>query len=145
MPAGNEFQYTILRLVPSVERGERLNVGVVLFCRQRDFLGARAQIDEAALKALAPDLCAADVRAHLDALCAVAAGDERAGPLAVLPPSERFGWLASPSSTVIQPSPTHTGITEDPGVTLERLFETLVARRPPRLRSTGGDLGLGEL
>jgi hypothetical protein len=145
MPAGNEFQYTILRLVPSVERGERLNVGVVLYCRRRDFLAARAHIDEVALRAIAADLSAADVQPHLDALCAVAAGDERAGPLAVLPPSERFGWLASPSSTVIQPSPTHTGITEDPGVTLARLFETLVARRPPRLRSTDGDLGRGEL
>lgn len=145
MPAGNEFQYTILRLVPSVERGERLNVGVVLYCRQRDFLAARARIDESALRAIAPELTPADVQPHLDALCAVAAGDERAGPLAALPPSERFGWLASPSSTVIQPSPTHTGITDDPGLTLDRLFDTLVARKPTRLRSNRGDLGAGEL
>ena len=75
----------------------------------------------------------------------MAAGDERAGPLAALPPSERFGWLASPSSTVIQPSPTHTGITDDPGLTLDRLFDTLVARKPTRLRSNRGDLGRGEL
>lgn len=145
MPADSEFQYTVLRLVPSVERGERLNVGVVVFCRQRAFLRARAQIDEPALKAIAPELSASAVQPHLDALCAVADGDERAGPLGALPPSERFGWLASPSSTIIQASPTHTGLTSDPAQTLDRLFQTLVARTPPRLGSADGDLGRGEL
>lgn len=130
MPAADDFQYTILRLVPSLERGERLNVGVVLYCPRRHFLGARTAIDEAALAALAPGLQAGEVRPHLDALCAVAAGDPSAGPIAALSASERFGWLASPSSTMIQPSPTHTGLTDDPAGTLERLFAGLVARAP---------------
>jgi hypothetical protein len=130
MSAGSEFQYTILRLVPSVERGERLNVGVVVFCPQRDFLDARVHINEAALAAIAPGLAPSEVRPHLDALCAVACGEASAGPLAALPRSERFGWLAAPSSTIIQPSPTHTGLTEDPAETLERLFRALVVEPP---------------
>jgi hypothetical protein len=129
VPARNAFQYAILRVVPSVERGERLNVGVALLCPERRFVGARVALDEARLAALAPGLDAAAVREALDAIVAVADGDPTAGPLARLSPSERFGWLAAPSSTVIQPSAIHTGLSEDPRETLERLFATLVLPR----------------
>jgi hypothetical protein len=120
------FTYTILRLVPSVERGEQLNVGVVLFCRQRGFLGARVAIDEERLKALAPSLDLAEVAAHLQGLVRVAEGNPAAGAMATLPASERFGWLAAPSSTVIQASPVHTGLSDDPAATLDGLFARLV-------------------
>jgi hypothetical protein len=123
------FQYAILRVVPSVERGERLNVGVVLLCPERRFVGARVALDEQRLAALAPSLDAAAVREALDALVAVAEGDPAAGPLARLTASERFGWIAAPSSTVIQPSAIHTGLSEDPAGTLEHLFATLVLTR----------------
>ena len=96
--------------MPSVERGERLNVGVVLFCRQRGFLGARVELDPARLAALAPSAPPAEVEAHLTALVRVAEGDADAGPIAALPQSERFGWLAAPSSTIVQPSEVHTGL-----------------------------------
>jgi Protein of unknown function (DUF3037) len=127
--ARSAFQYAILRVVPSVERGERLNVGVALLCPERRFVGARASLDEVRLAALAPGTDAAAVREALDALVAVAAGDPGAGPLARLSPSERFGWLAAPSSTVIQPSAIHTGLCEDPADTLDHLFATLVLPR----------------
>ena len=126
MPSPTEFQYTVLRLVPSVERGERINVGVVVFCRQLDFLQARSHLDEARLAALAPGLDPAEVRPALQAICNVVAGDPGAGPLATLPASERFGWVVAHSSTIIQPSPSHTGLTDDPAATLERLFASLV-------------------
>jgi hypothetical protein len=118
----------MFRVVPSIERGECLNVGVVLFARQHDgFLAMRAELDPERLAALAPDLAPEAVRPHLDALCAVAGGDRAAGPLARLSASERFGWLVAPSSTVLQPSPVHTGLTADPAATLEHLFAELVA------------------
>lgn len=120
------FAYTILRLVPNVERGEQLNVGVVLFCRQRGFLDARVSLDEARLRALAPGLDLAEVGAHLQGLVRVAEGNPAAGAIATLPASERFGWLAAPSSTVIQASPVHTGLSEDPAATLDALFTRLV-------------------
>jgi len=131
VPDRDAFQYTILRVVPSVERGERLNVGVALYCPRRRFLGARIELDEARLRALAPDTDVPAVRTALDAIAAVARGDPSAGSLAMLSASERFGWLAAPSSTVIQPSPIHTGLCEDPQATLEHLFATLVRRSAP--------------
>ena len=128
MPAREDFQYAIVRVVPHVERGECLNAGVVLFCRRLGFLGARTGLDEAALAALAPDCEGSGVRAHLETLERVAAGDPRGGPIAALPASERFHWLTAPSSTIVQSSAVHTGLTSDPADELEHLFERLVSR-----------------
>jgi hypothetical protein len=117
----------VIRVVPRVERGEAINAGVVLHCRQRSFLGARVRLDEVKLAALDPTTPAATVDAYLDAIVRVAEGDPLAGPIARLDASERFGWLAAPSSTIIQPSPIHTGLCEDPQATLDALFSALVA------------------
>jgi hypothetical protein len=121
------FSYAILRVVPRVERGEGFNAGVILFCRQLDFLAARIALDERRLAALAPDLSPASVLPHLEAIVSVAEGSPQGGAIAELPPSERFGWLVAPSSTIIQPSSVHTGLSEDPRATLDQLFEELVA------------------
>lgn len=121
------FSYAVLRVVPSVERGEAINVGVVLFSRQHDFLSLRVQLDEARLAALDPDCDPEPIHARLAALRVVAAGDGDGGALAELPASDRFGWLTAPSSTMIQPSEVHTGLTDDPAATLDHLFQTLVA------------------
>ena len=128
MPAREDFQYAILRVVPRVERGECLNAGVVLFCRRLGFLRARTELDAAALAAVAPDSDVVEVRAHLSALERVAAGAADGGPIATLEPSERFHWLTAPSSTVVQASAVHTGLTSDPAAELDHLFEQLVAR-----------------
>jgi hypothetical protein len=120
------FAYAIVRVVPRVERGERFNVGVVLYSRQHDFLGALVALDEVRLAALAPDVSASDVRSHLEAIVRVAAGDPQAGPIGALSQSERFGWLVAPSSTIIQTSEVHTGLCGEPAQTLERLFAKLV-------------------
>ena len=121
------FQYAIVRVVPRVERGECVNVGVVLFCRPRRFLAARIALDEARLRRSRPALDVDEVRAHLDAMTRIAAGDAGAGPVARLEQSERFHWLVAPSSTVIQTSPVHTGLCEDPEDTLARLLGKLVS------------------
>ena len=122
-----EFQYALLRVVPHVERGECINAGVVLFCRRFGFLAARVDLDRGRLAALAPDVDAEEIERHLDTLARIAAGDAQAGAVAALEQSERFHWLAAPSSTVIQPSAVHTGLCEDPQVTLDGLYERLVA------------------
>ena len=121
-----QFQYAVVRVVPRVERGECVNAGVVLFCRPRRFLAARVALDAARVRALAPEADLEAVRGHLDAFARIAAGDPQAGPMAALPPSERFHWLVAPSSTVIQCSPVHTGLTDDPPGELERLVARLV-------------------
>jgi hypothetical protein len=122
------FEYAVLRVAPRVERGELVNVGVVLFCRTRRFLGVRVQLGErqaAALRALAPDIDLDAIRAHLASIQAILAGDAAAGPIAELDAPERFRWITSPSSTVIQPSDVHGGITDDPRASLDELFEKL--------------------
>jgi Protein of unknown function (DUF3037) len=120
------YLYAIVRVVPRVERGERLNAGVVLLCRGRRFLGASTALDEARLAALAPDCDPGAVRTHLEAIEAIARGDPSAGPMARLTIAERFHWLVAPSSTIIQPSEVHTGLTDDPAAELEHLVRTLV-------------------
>jgi hypothetical protein len=122
------FQYTVLRVVPRVEREEFINAGVVLFCRTRRFLQARVGVDRARLYALAPDADAEAIEAQLAALERVVAGDPRAGPIAALPQSERFHWLAAPSSTVLQSSQIHSGLGPAPEQVLETLFVKLVRR-----------------
>jgi hypothetical protein len=128
VPERESFQYAVVRVVPRVERGECLNAGVVLFSRRHGFLAARTELDEAALAAMAPDSDVAEVRPHLQTLERVAAGDPAGGPIAALEPSERFHWLTAPSSTIVQTSPVHTGLTTDPAAELEHLFSRLVAR-----------------
>jgi hypothetical protein len=125
--AREEFQYAVLQVVPRVERDERFNAGVVVFCRRHRFLAARVGLDRARLAALAPDADAGELDGHLAMLARVAAGEQDAGAVARLEQSERFHWLAAPSSTVIQASPVHTGLTDDPARTLERLYAELVA------------------
>jgi hypothetical protein len=118
----------MLRVVPRVERGEAVNAGVVLFCRPRRFLGARTELDEALLAALAPDCDPAELRAQLETVEAVAEGRAEGGHVATLSQSERFHWLTAPASTIVQPSAVHTGLTDDPAGELERLFAELVSR-----------------
>jgi Protein of unknown function (DUF3037) len=129
MPARREpaqFQYAIVRVMPSIERGEAFNAGVVLMSRPHRFLGARTALDEGRLAALAPDVDPAMVRPHLEMIERIARGDPAGGPIAALSKAQRFHWLVAPSSTIIQPSPVHTGLCEDPAAELDHLFERLV-------------------
>jgi hypothetical protein len=125
--AREEFQYALLQVVPRVERGERFNAGVVVFCRRHRFLQAKVGLDRARLAALDAEADADELDGHLQMLARVAAGEDAAGAIAQMPQSERFHWLAAPSSTVIQATPVHTGLTDDPAATLEKLFSDLVA------------------
>jgi hypothetical protein len=103
-----------------------MNAGVVLWCRTRRFLGARVHLDEERLAALDPACDPTTVARQLLAIIRVAEGDRSGGPVARLARADRFHWLASPSSTIVQRSEVHTGLTDDPEATLEHLFESLV-------------------
>jgi hypothetical protein len=127
MAARSAFSYAIVRVVPSAARGEMINAGVVLFARQHGFLSARVELDESKLAALAPGADVAMVKEQLAAIVRVAEGDPSAGPIAALEQSERFGWLVAPASTMIQTSPVHTGLCDDPQRALDELFADLVS------------------
>ena len=113
--------------MPRVERGERINVGVVVFSRPLGYLAARTGLDEQRAAALWPELDLTPVRTHLDAIERIAAGDRAAGPIAQLDQTARFHWLVAPSSTIIQPGEVHTGLCGEPAEQLDRLFDALVA------------------
>lgn len=127
MPVPSSFDYAIVRVVPRVERGEFVNAGVIVFCLEHRFLEASVRIDEARLRALWPAIDLDLVRRHLEAIPRVAAGDPSAGPIAQLSQRERFHWLVSPRSTIIQVSPVHTGLCEErPVNVLEELANRLL-------------------
>ena len=126
MPADGAYDYAIIRLMPRVERGETVNVGVILSCPGHDFLEARIELDLARLQALDAGFDLEAARAHLEAIPRICRGGPEAGAIGELPTRGRFHWLVAPRSTIIQMSPVHTGRTDDPAAALERLMNTLV-------------------
>lgn len=117
------YDYALIRLVPRVDRGECINVGVVLFCRTSRFLDAQVEVNEERLSAFAPELDIDEVRQHLESIPRLCAG---AGPVGRLGQAEAFHWLVAPHSTIIQASPVHSGTCEDPAEALDLLMETMV-------------------
>ena len=126
MSALDSFDYAIIRVVPRVEREEFINAGVILFCRTRNFLGAQTALDRSRLAALFPGLDLLEVERYLAFITLICAGGPDAGPIGQLPLPERFHWLVSPRSTIIQISPVHTGLCTDPEAALNHLLETMV-------------------
>ena len=127
MPERNSYDYAIIRVVPRVERGECINVGVILFCRTRNFLGALTSLDEERLLALAPTVDLELVRRQLQLITLTCAGKAEAGSIACLSLSERFHWLVSPRSTMIQTSSVHCGLCDDPEAALQHLLQEMVS------------------
>jgi hypothetical protein len=128
----SSFDYATVRIVPCVERDEFFNAGVILFCPERKYLNARIYLNREKLAAFDPTLDDQDIQRRLDAIVKVCAGDASAGPIGRLPQSARFHWLIAPRSTVVQISPAHSGICEEPQTVLDRLFEEQV--RPLSVR-----------
>lgn len=120
------YQYVTVRCVPRVERGEFVNVGVVLHSPTLDFLGCSWHLAEDRLLALAPDLDLVAVRASLAVIDDVCAGISGGGRPELGSQGRRFGWLSAPRSTILQPSPVHSGQCDDPQAALSHLLARLV-------------------
>ena len=120
------FEYATIRVVPRVEREEFVNAGVIVFCMAQKLLLSRIHIEETRLKALWPEIDLSAVRQHLEAFPRICSSDPDAGPIARLSARERFHWLVSPRSTVIQVSAVHSGLCVSPGEALDEIFERFV-------------------
>jgi hypothetical protein len=120
------FDYAVLRVVPHVEREEFINAGVILYCARRDFLSARIGLDEKRLLALSPSADVQLINEHLAAIPRVCLGGAAGGPIGALPMRERWHWLVAPRSTILQVSPVHSGLCDEPEQTLERIFSEVV-------------------
>ena len=139
MPAMLSFDYAVLRVVPRVELEEFVNAGVIVFCLEREFLEARVELDRARVLALSPETDLALIERHLQAIPRICAGGEDSGPIGKLSLRERFHWLVAPRSTVLQVSPVHSGLCEDPNRELEHLLAELVrVKTPPASGSSSG-------
>jgi Protein of unknown function (DUF3037) len=125
------YDYAVVRVVPRVERGECINIGVIVSCPARDYLQARIEIDEPRLQALDATLDLEAIRRHAASIPAICDGGDSAGPIGRLTQRERFHWLVAPRSTIIQLSPVHTGRCSDPALVLDQLLDKLV--RPVHL------------
>ena len=125
------YDFAVVRAVPHVHLGDFVPVGVIVHAREKEFLAVRAVTDPAALRALVPGVDAERLARYLRSYAAIAAGDPSAGPVALVPTSERFHWLTAPRSDVLQTSPIHEGLSDDPGRIVEQLFAAYVR--------TGGD------
>ena len=66
---------------------------------------------------------------HLAAIPRMPRARRGAAPSARLTLRERFHWLVAPRSTVIQVSPVHTGLCEDPERALAELMDRMVRVR----------------
>jgi hypothetical protein len=121
----SSFDYAVVRIVPRVEREEFVNAGVVVFCPEANYLGARVRLNEGRLSAMAPHIDLELVHSRLAGLMAVCTGDASAGPVAKLGIRERFHWIVSPKSTILQMSAVHSGICAVPEKVLGRLFREL--------------------
>jgi Protein of unknown function (DUF3037) len=122
------FEYAVVRIVPDIEREEFLNAGLILFCRPRQYLRAKTALDGVTLDAVHPDSDAVAIGEQLRFVEAVAAGTLDVAPFATMSQSERFHWLTTPRSTLVQPGPLHAGTSDDPDATFAHLFNVLVSR-----------------
>lgn len=120
------YQYVVLRFVPRVDRGECVNVGVVLHSQSAGVLRCAWHVDDDRARALAPDADLDALRAALEAVCAMCERPPADVDAALTTQGKRFGWLSAPRSTVLQPGPVHGGSAEDPAAEVERLLERLV-------------------
>jgi hypothetical protein len=125
-PCWVDYDFAVLRAVPHPHTGVFVPVGVVVHARQAEFLALRTIDDAAELARRVPDADAELLARYLHIATRVCAGDDDAGPIALLPTSERFHWITAPRSDVLQCGPVHEGVCESPAVALDALFAAYV-------------------
>ena len=120
------YEYSVIRVVPRVEREEFLNVGVVVFCKKEKYLKARYFINAEKIEMLCTECDLEQLEENLKSFEKICRGAKDGGPIAQLDEASRFRWLTAVRSSVIQTSRPHPGLCEDLDATLDRLFTDLV-------------------
>ncbi len=133
----HSYDYTVIRVVPRVERGEFVNAGVIVYSQSARYLGAAFALDEARLRALDAHVDLDLVHAQLRAIERICAGAPEAGRIGALPISARFHWLGARRSALIQPAPVHSGRCADPAAALAYLLQAMVL--PPEATGSRPD------
>lgn len=126
MHGNHLFEYAVIRVVPHVEREEFINVGVILLCAEKKFLKTRFSVSETRLKALCEDIDMEELKRHIESFDRICVGGTDSGPIGKLPAKERFRWLTASRSTILQTSPVHPGLCNDPQEMIDKLFSKLI-------------------
>ena len=130
MPENHLFEYAVIRIVPHVEREEFLNAGVVLYCARKKFLQVIYEVNETKIRAFCDLSDIREIDTYLQSFKHICNGGGSAGPIGLLTMAERFRWLTATRSTVVQSSKVHSGLCDDPGIVLHKLYEQMVCSRP---------------
>lgn len=120
------FEYSVIRIMPRVEREEFINVGVILYCASQGFLQTVFELNEERLRAFSGELDTVELEERLRAFERICRGGAEGGAIGQLPAASRFRWLTAPRSTVVQTSAVHPGLCVDPREMLARLYSQLV-------------------
>lgn len=126
MPSKVIFEYAVVRIVPKVERGEFLNVGIILFAKSKDFLAMKYHFDKNRLALFSEEIDIERLENYLDAWDWICKGSQKGGAIGKLETPERFRWLTAAKSTIIQCSEVHPGLCQSPENKLDRLFQEYV-------------------
>ncbi|MCF8253664.1 MAG: DUF3037 domain-containing protein [Bacteroidia bacterium] len=126
MQKSKVFEYAIIRVVPRVEREVFVNVGVILFCKDLDYISLKYVLSPERLKSLWAQIDEKEMEEHLVAFSKICEGKSAGGLIGSLPVAERFRWLTATRSTMVQCSKVHPGLCHNPEETLEKLFAEMV-------------------
>lgn len=124
--ATNLYEYALVRYMPSEERGEFVNIGLVMMCKRRRWIRMATQLPLARLGVMECGHTAEEIDRQLEGLRRVAALRVEGGPFADMPVEERFRWITAAKSACIRTSRPHPGLTADLDATFDRLFAALV-------------------
>lgn len=126
MPNRVTYEYAVIRLVPKVEREEFLNVGIVLFSKRKKYLSLKYNLDTIKINAFSDDIDTDMIQEYLKGWELICEGGPNSGTIGQQEQSFRFRWLVASRSTIIQSSPTHPGLCNDPEKVLIELFQRYV-------------------
>jgi hypothetical protein len=126
MQENHLYEYAVIRLVPRVERGEYINVGVVLYCKSLKTLDFVFQINKNRILSLFPEVDLEEVESHLLSFQKICQGTPDSGLIGSQELASRFRWLTARRSTIIQASEIHPGYCQQPTAALNKIFEEMV-------------------
>ncbi|MDE6826642.1 MAG: DUF3037 domain-containing protein [Paramuribaculum sp.] len=122
----NLYEYSIIRYLPRIERGEFVNVGLIMMCKRRRWIRVAIHIPLQRVALMNPPHDPDTLIHQLSQFERVAAGLKDAGEMASLPVEERYRWLTAVRSASIRTSPSHPGLCADLDCTFDTLFRELV-------------------
>lgn len=120
------YDYTVIRVVPKVEREEFINIGLMIFCKRQKYLRIQHHIPTGKILLFDVEFDIEQLKINLDSFSKICSGKKEGGPIAILDIAERFRWLTAVKSSSIQTSRPHSGFSLNLDATFDILYSELV-------------------